>query len=208
MDKRRKHIAILVSGGGTNLQAIIDAVECGKINGDIKLVVSNRKAAYGLERAKNHNIKSLYIRGDGEYSKSYDKKLEEALDKEEVDLIVLAGYLKMISDSLIKKYENRIINIHPSLIPSFCGEGFYGIRVHEKVIEYGVKVSGATTHFVNEVPDGGPIIAQKTVIVDDSDTKENLQKKVLEVEHKILVESVRDFCDDKLEVVGRKVIKR
>lgn len=202
-----KNIAVFVSGGGTNFQSIIDNVESGKINGKIKFVLSNRKNAYGLERGKKHGIKTYYLRGDNISVEEYDKKLLELLRKEEIDLIVLAGFLKILGKEICKEYKNKIINIHPSLIPSFSGDGFYGIKVHEKALEYGVKVSGATTHFVNEKADRGPIILQKPVEVKDEDTPEDLQKRVLKVEHEILVESVRLFCDDLLKVEGRKVIR-
>jgi phosphoribosylglycinamide formyltransferase-1 len=203
-----KKIAVLVSGGGTNLQAIIDAVNEGKIKAEISAVISNRKDAYGLERAKKVGIEALYIQGNKISVDEYDKKLIAELEKRNVDLIVMAGFLKIMGKDFIEHYKNRIVNIHPSLIPSFCGEGFYGIKVHEAAINYGVKVSGATTHFVNEEPDGGPIIMQESVEVDANDTAEDLQKKVLEIEHRILPETIKLFCEDKIEVDGRKVFLR
>lgn len=204
MHKDIKNIAVLISGGGTNLQALIDSIQEGNINGEIKLVISNKKDAYGLERAKFAGIKSLYLSAKGLTNEEYDEKILELLENEDIDLIVLAGYLKILSKNLISKYRNRIINIHPSLIPSFCGDGFYGIGVHEKALEYGVKITGATTHFVTEETDGGPIILQKSVPVRDADTAEDLQKRVLSVEYDILVESVKLFCEDKIEVIGRR----
>lgn len=207
MGRDLKNIAVLISGGGTNLQSLIDAIESGNINGKISIIISNRKDAYGLTRGENHNIKSIYLSGIGISQEEYDEKLLEILEKEEVDLVVLAGFLKILGSKFIQAYENKIINIHPSLIPSFCGDGFYGLKVHEKALEYGVKVSGATTHFVNEVADAGPIIMQGCVEVLDNDTPEDLQKRILKIEHSILVESVKLFCDDKLEVIGRKVFR-
>jgi phosphoribosylglycinamide formyltransferase-1 len=207
MRRDLKNIAVLISGGGTNLQSLIDAIESGNINGKISIIISNRKDAYGLTRGENHNIKSIYLSGIGISQEEYDEKLLEILEKEEVDLVVLAGFLKILGSKFIQAYENKIINIHPSLIPSFCGDGYYGLKVHEKALEYGVKVSGATTHFVNEVADAGPIIMQSCVEVLDNDTPEDLQKRILKIEHSILVESVKLFCDDKLEVIGRKVFR-
>lgn len=208
MCRNLKRFAVLVSGGGTNLQALIDGVESGKINGNLALVISNRKNAFGLERGKRHNIKSLYLRGDNIVVEEFDKRLIDILDENKIDFVVLAGFLKILGKDFIKAYENKIINIHPSLIPSFCGQGYYGLKVHEEAIKYGVKVSGATTHFVSEEADAGPIIRQVSVEVSSDDSPEDLQKKVLEVEHQILVATVSDFCDDKLEVQGRIVKMR
>lgn len=207
MGRDLKNIAVLISGGGTNLQAIIDAVESGEINGKISLIISNRKDAYGLERGKNHNIKTLYLSGKGISQKEYDEKLIEILEEEKADLVVLAGFLKILGRNFIKIYENKIINVHPSLIPSFCGEGYYGMRVHEAAIDYGVKISGATTHFVNEKADAGPIIMQGVVEVLEEDSPKDLQVRILEIEHRILVESVKLFCEDSLRVEGRKVFR-
>lgn len=207
MGRDLKNIAVLISGGGTNLQSIIDGTESGEINGKISVIISNRKDAYGLTRGENHDIKSIYLPGVGISQEEYDEKLLKILEAEEIDLIVLAGFLKILGNKFIRAYENKIINIHPSLIPSFCGDGFYGLKVHEKALEYGVKVSGATTHFVNEVADAGPIIMQASVEVLDDDTPEELQNRILKIEHGILVESVKLFCDDKLEVIGRKVFR-
>lgn len=200
-----KNIAVFVSGGGTNLQAIIDACEAGEINGEIKFVLSNRKNAYGLERAKKHNIEPIYIQGNNKTQGEFDREVIKLLEEYDIDLIVLAGFLMIIGEELVGKYKNRIINIHPSLIPSFCGDGYYGLIVHEKALEYGVKVSGATTHFVDEEADTGPIILQEAVEVKDGDSPEDLQKRILEVEHRILVESVKLFCEDKLNINGRIV---
>lgn len=192
------NIAVLISGSGTNLQAIIDAVSNNEINGKISLVVSNRKNAYGLVRASNANIKNMVIRNE--------EKLITVLKDYNIDLIVLAGYLAIISDKLIDLYENKIINIHPSLIPSFCGEGFYGIHVHEHVFERGVKVSGATVHFVSSVVDGGPIILQEAIDISECSSPEEIQLKILNnVEHKLLVKAVKLVCDNKLIIENGKV---
>ena len=207
MCKDLKNIAVLVSGGGTNLQALIEGTEKNLINGKISVVISNRKNAYGLERAKLHNIESIYIRGDNISVEEFDEKLIKELKSRNIDLVVLAGFLKILGRDFIKTFENKIINIHPSLIPSFCGDGFFGIKVHEKALEYGVKISGATTHFVSEIPDEGPIIMQKSLEVFDEDTPESLQRRILNIEHEILVESIREFCNDNLKVIGR-IVKR
>ena len=192
-----KNIAVLVSGGGTNLQSIIDAVEAGKINGQIKLVISNKEGAYGLERAKKHNIRAVFEKDE--------QAIIDIMKENEIDLVVLAGFLKILSPNFTKAFENRIINIHPSLIPSFCGKGYYGLKVHEAAIEYGGKVSGATVHFVDENADTGPIIRQDTVEVFAGDSPQDLQQRVLKIEHKILSQVVADYCDDKIRVVGRRV---
>ena len=192
-----KNIAVLVSGGGTNLQSIIDAVEAGRINGQIKLVISNKEGAYGLERAKNHNIRAVFEKDE--------QAIIDIMKESQIDLVVLAGFLKILSPNFTKAFENRIINIHPSLIPSFCGKGYYGLRVHEAAVEYGVKVSGATVHFVDENADTGPIIRQETVEVLPEDSPQDRQQRVLKIEHRILSHVVADYCDDKIRVVGRKV---
>ncbi|WP_456096157.1 phosphoribosylglycinamide formyltransferase [Peptostreptococcus sp.] len=192
-----KNIAVLVSGGGTNLQSLIDAVEAGRINGQIKLVISNKEGAYGLERAKNHNIRAVFEKDE--------QAIIDIMKESQIDLVVLAGFLKILGPNFTKAFENRIINIHPSLIPSFCGKGYYGLRVHEAAVEYGVKVSGATVHFVDENADTGPIIRQETVEVLPEDSPQDLQQRVLKIEHRILSQVVADYCDDKIRVVGRKV---
>lgn len=191
-------IAVFVSGGGTNLQSLIDAVERKEINGEIKLVISNRMKAYGLERARLHNIKAECIKDQN--------IIIQRLKEEEIDLIVLAGYLAIISEELVSLYKDRIINIHPSLIPSFCGPGMYGIHVHEKAFERGVKVSGATVHFVNEEVDGGPIILQRAIDISDCKSPEEIQEKILlNIEHKLLPEAVKLYCDNKIKVINGKV---
>ncbi len=176
------NIAVLVSGGGTNLQALIDAEKSGIIkSGKIKLVVSNKADAYALKRADDNGIDSVVItRKACGSQEAMEQKIMETLEKNNIDLIVLAGFMSILTEKFTGKYDHRIINIHPSLIPSFCGAGFYGLRVHEAALEKGVKVTGATVHFVNEIPDGGEIIMQKAVSVADDDTPETLQKKVME----------------------------
>lgn len=190
-------IAVFISGGGSNLQALIDR---HFTNGEIVLVISSKESAYGLNRAKDANIESLCIKDQSE--------ILNKLKEEKIDLIVLAGYLSIISEDIIREYENRIINIHPSLIPSFCGKGYYGLRVHEAAFKRGVKVSGATVHFVNGVVDGGPIIIQKAIDVSCAQSPEMMQKMVLDIEHEILPRAVELYCDNKLEIIdGRVVIK-
>ena len=179
---KKTNIAVLVSGGGTNLQALMDAEKAGIIkSGTIKLVVSNNKDAYALTRAKNNNIETrVVLRRDYETSRDFEAALMGVLKDAEIDMIVLAGFMSILSPEFISEYRDRMINVHPSLIPAFCGKGYYGIHVHEKALEYGVKVTGATVHFVNEIPDGGKIILQKAVEVQEGDTPEILQRRVME----------------------------
>ena len=176
----KTRIAVLVSGGGTNLQALIDAESKGIIkSGEIVLVISNKKDAYALERAKNNGIKAeVVLKDNGQ--EDFESKIIALLDDNKIDLIVLAGFLSILSANFTRRYDKRIINVHPSLIPSFCGAGFYGLKVHEAALSYGVKVTGATVHFVNEVPDGGEIIMQKAVYIQDGDDAKTLQKRVME----------------------------
>lgn len=182
MESRKAKIAVLVSGGGTNLQAIIDAEKNSVIkSGTVSLVISNNRDAYALERAKKAGIDTLtVIKKECANAEEFEEKIINALDSNGIDLIVLAGFMSILSEKFTSHYEKRIINVHPSLIPSFCGEGFYGLHVHEAALEKGVKVTGATVHFVNEIPDGGEIIMQKAVSVHDGDTPEILQKRVME----------------------------
>lgn len=199
-------IAVLISGGGTNLQALIHAIAGGAIDGEITLVVSNKKDAYGLVRAQKHGIETLVLeKSTYGFSEGRDAALLEALKKRNIDLIVLAGYLAIVPSMIIEKYKNRIINIHPSLIPSFCGNGYYGEKVHEAALERGVKVTGATVHFVNEVTDGGPIILQETVAIDFEDDAKRIQQKVLKIEHRLLPQAVKLYAAGKLEVVENRV---
>lgn len=204
-----KNIVVLVSGGGTNLQALIDAEKEGIIrSGKITCVVSSNPNAYALERAKNNNIETAVIRRkDYEDFDSYDEALTNLLKSKNADLVVLAGFMTILGHKVISAFENKMINIHPALIPSFCGEGFYGLKVHEEALKKGVKVSGATTHFVTEECDGGPIIMQRTVEVKNNDTPEVLQRRIMEnVEWKILPLSVELFCSDKIKVENNKTI--
>ena len=202
-----KNIVVLVSGGGTNLQALIDAQGRGELkNGKITCVISSNPNAYALESAKNNGIDTEVIRSkDFAEFNDYDTALTELLQSKNADVVVLAGFMTILGKKVIGAFENRIINIHPALIPSFCGEGYYGLKVHEEALKKGVKVTGATAHFVNEVCDGGPIIIQKAVEVKTGDTPEILQKRVMEqAEWKILPKAVSLFCEDKIKVIGNK----
>ena len=195
-------IAVLVSGGGTNLQALIDAERSGIIHsGEITLVISNNQNAYALTRAEKAGIKALYIsKKELNTQEAFETALMQSLEENEIDLIVLAGFMSILSERFTARFDHRIINIHPSLIPSFCGQGFYGLRVHEAALTKGVKVTGATVHFVNEIPDGGEIIAQKAVEILDGDTPEVLQKRVMEqAEWIILPQSVEKIAKQILD---------
>ena len=205
------NIAVLVSGGGTNLQALIDAQQAGKIeNGRIALVVSSNPNAYALDRAAKADIPTAVLRRkDFGTADSYAGALDTLLREKGIGLIVLAGFMTVLPDSFCRLYENRIINVHPSLIPSFCGEGYYGLRVHEAALAKGVKVTGATVHFVSEVVDGGAIIAQKAVEVEEGDTPEVLQRRVMEQAERILLpQAVSDFCAGRLTVRGAWVARK
>ncbi|MBR0541554.1 MAG: phosphoribosylglycinamide formyltransferase [Clostridia bacterium] len=182
MSQNKAKIAVLVSGGGTNLQALIDAQKSGILkSGEIILVISNKADAYALERAKKNGIETLVINNKAYSTRTeFEAKLIEAIDSRKIDIIVLAGFMCILTEGFTSHYPKRIINVHPSLIPSFCGDGFYGLRVHRAALDYGVKVTGATVHFVNEIPDGGEIIMQKAVEIKDGDTPEILQKRVME----------------------------
>lgn len=192
-----KRIGVLVSGGGTNLQALIDAEKSGVLkSGKIVCVVSNKSGAYALERAKAAGIDShVILKKDYETSAEFDRALRDCMQAAEVDIVVLAGFLSILGSDFIDAYRDRIVNIHPSLIPSFCGDGFYGLKVHEAALDYGVKVTGATVHLVNEITDGGRILMQKAVYINDDDTPETLQRRVMEeAEWKILPEAVEKLC--------------
>ncbi len=177
----KTRIAVLVSGGGTNLQAIIDAQNSGIIqNGEIAVVIASNAEAYALERAEIAGIPGVVVKRKGASQSEFEQGIINVLDEYNIDLIVLAGFMCILSENFTGRYPERILNVHPSLIPSFCGKGFYGLHVHEAALEYGVKVTGATVHFVNEIPDGGRIIAQKAVVIEEGDTPEVLQKRVME----------------------------
>lgn len=198
-------IGVLVSGGGSNLQSLIDSIKEGYISGEITVVISDRRDAYGIERAKKAGIASAVFDRNSMGCEELNASILRLLKKHDVELVVLAGYLSILSGEIIEKYRNMIINIHPSLIPSFCGPGFYGIKVHRAVLEYGVKVSGCTVHFVDCGTDTGPIIFQKAVEVMEGDTPEVLQKRILEHEHRLLPEAVRLICSGNVKVCGRMV---
>ena len=205
----KKNIVVLVSGGGTNLQALIDAQKCGELgNGEITCVISSKEGAYALTRATENNIKTrTLIRKDYVDIASYSKAMRDALIEEKADLIVYAGFMTILDENVCDAFPNRMINVHPALIPSFCGKGFYGLHVHEEALKKGVKVSGATVHFVTAECDAGPIILQKAVEVLENDTPETLQKRIMEnAEWKILPEAVKLFCDDKITVENGKTI--
>ena len=202
MQEKQTNIAVLVSGGGTNLQALIDAEKRSELgNGKITLVIASKPNVYALERAKNNSIDSIVL-ARNEYANiaDYSKKLADTLEDANIDLVVLAGFLTIIDEQVYERFPNRILNVHPALIPSFCGKGYYGLRVHEAALEYGVKVTGATVHFVNEIPDGGRIILQKSVSIKKGDTPEVLQRRVMEqAEWRILPRA----C----ELVSRELLK-
>ena len=199
MTKKIARIAVLVSGGGTNLQALIDAEKRGVIkNGEIVLVVSSNSQAFAVERAKREGIPfSIISKKDCGGQEIFEKKLISEIEKNNIDIIVLAGFMCILSPEFTRRFEKRIINVHPSLIPSFCGKGFYGLKVHEAALKKGIKVTGATVHFVNEIPDGGEIIMQKAVNVREKDTPEKLQKRVMRLaEWKILPAAVEKVCSE------------
>ena len=203
-----KKIAVLVSGGGTNLQALIDAQHRGGIvNGEIALVVSSSPTAYALERAAKAGIDTIVV-NKADYTDRHEmtRMLVAQLQERSIDLVVFAGFMYILTEEITQAFPNRIMNVHPALIPSFCGEGYYGLHVHEKALEYGVKLSGATVHFVSEECDGGPIILQKAVPVEEGDTPETLQRRIMEqAEWDILPKAVSLFCQDRLHVEGRIV---
>jgi phosphoribosylglycinamide formyltransferase-1 len=204
----KKRIAVLVSGGGTNLQALIDSQKSGMFgDSEISLVVASKDGVYSLERAKNNNISSkVLVRKEYDSIKEYSKALTDTLVEEKIDLVVLAGFLTIFDEQVYEAFPNRIINVHPALIPSFCGKGYYGLHVHEAALAKGVKVSGATVHIVTPECDAGPIILQKAVEVKEDDTPETLQKRIMEeAEWKILPEAVKLFCEDRLTVKDNKV---
>ena len=208
MKEQIKKIAVLVSGGGTNLQALIDAEARGELGcGKITLVIASKPDVYALERAKNHGIASKVLaRKEYDSIAAYSKALTDALLAAEVDLVVLAGFLTIIDEQVYQAFPNRILNVHPALIPSFCGKGYYGLHVHEAALAKGVKVSGATVHIVTPECDAGPIVLQKAVEVKDDDTPETLQKRIMEeAEWKILPAAVKLFCEDRITVEDNRV---
>ena len=197
----KKRIAVLVSGGGTNLQALLDAEEAGKIpHGEIALVISNNPNAYALERARLSGVPGAVItKKECGSQEAFEAQIQAVLERNGTDLIILAGFMCILSENFTSKWPKRILNVHPSLIPSFCGEGFYGLRVHEAALSYGVKVTGATVHFVNEIPDGGEIIAQKAVYIEKGDTPEILQKRVMEQAEWILLPQATEMVCASME---------
>lgn len=203
---RIKNIAVFVSGGGSNLQAILDGIDAGEIDAKISAVISSNRSAYAIERAKSKGIPvEIICRKDYPDQAAFDNANLKALCACGAQGVVLAGYLSILGKPVIEEYKNRIINIHPALIPSFCGKGFYGLYVHEAALAYGVKVTGATVHFVDEGTDTGPIILQEAVCVQEDDTPETLQKRVMQVEHKLIRKAVALLAAGKLSIDGRKV---
>ncbi len=203
---QKVRIAVLASGSGTNFQALIDEIKANNINAELVLVLSDRAGAYAIDRAKGYGIRTEIVDRQG-YSNREDfcKAMLEELSVVGAELVVLAGFLSILASSFVKAYEGRIINVHPSLIPAFCGSGFYGDRVHKAVIEYGVKLTGATVHFVDEGTDSGPIILQAAVEVEEDDTPSTLGAKVLKHEHRLLPAAVKLYCDGRLKLEGRRV---
>lgn len=199
-------IGVLISGSGTNLQSLLDACRAGEIDGEVVLVISNRASAYGLERAEAAGISAIHLSAKAFSSaEDYDRELLKRLKEAEVDLVVLAGYLRVLTPEFVSAFENKMMNIHPSLIPSFCGDGYYGIKVHEAAVRRGVKLSGATVHFVDNGTDTGPIILQEAVAVEAQETAESLQQKILQIEHRLLPRAVALFCEGKLQMSEGRV---
>jgi phosphoribosylglycinamide formyltransferase-1 len=200
-------LGVLVSGSGTNLQSIIDSIESGYLQAEVVVVISSKEGAYALERAKRHNIPAYAVeRRNFDSQEKYEDEIIELLKKHRVELVVLAGFVKVLSPHFVRAFPNRIMNIHPALIPSFCGKGFYGKKVHEAVINYGAKITGVTVHFVDEGTDTGPIILQKAVPVEDDDTPETLAARVLEEEHRVYPEAIKLYSEGRLEIRGRRVL--
>jgi len=203
---KKLNLAVLASGGGTNLQAIIDAIEKGELSAEIKIVISNNSKAFALERARKHNIQALHLsRKQFATSEEFDDKLLAVLKENQINMILLAGYMKILSPIIIRTYRNRILNIHPALLPHFGGPGMYGIHVHEAVIKSGVKISGVTVHIVDEIYDHGAIVMQKAVEVKDDDTPESLAERVLKVEHQTYKEAIQLFAEDRIEIKDNRV---
>lgn len=202
---KKIRVAVLASGGGTNLQSIIDASESDKIDAEVVLVISNVENAYALERAKKHGIDAIFIPDKKKKRREHEKEIAEVIDRYNIDLIVLAGYLKMFTPFFIRRYYGKIINIHPALLPLFSGKGMYGLKVHQAALDHGVKVSGCSVHFVDESIDGGPIIVQKAVEVEEDDTAETLAERILEEEHKLLPKAIQLFAEGRSKIEGRRV---
>ena len=202
---KKLNLAVLCSGGGTNLQALIDAIERGELLAEIKIVISNNSKAFALERAKNHNIPALHL-SHKQFTtpEEFDQRLLEVLKENQIDMVVLAGYMKILSPVIIRAYKNRILNIHPALLPHFGGPGMYGIHVHEAVIKSGVKITGVTVHIVDEVYDHGAIVIQKPVEVKDDDTPETLAERVLKIEHQTYKEAIQLFAESRVEVIDNR----
>jgi phosphoribosylglycinamide formyltransferase-1 len=198
---RKLNLAVLCSGGGTNLQSLIDATEKGELSAEIKIVISNNSNAFALERARKHNIPALHL-SHKQFTtpEEFDKRLLEVLNENQIEMIILAGYMKMLSPAIIRAYKNRILNIHPALLPHFGGPGMYGIHVHEAVIKSGVKITGVTVHIVDEVYDHGAIVMQKPVEVKDEDTPEILAERVLKVEHDTYKKAIQLFAEGRIEI--------
>jgi len=202
---KKINLAVLASGGGSNLQAIIDNIEAGRLNAQIKAVISNNSKAFCLERAKKHSIPAIHLSHKMfDTPDEFDAKFLSILKENEVDLIILAGYMKMLSPEVIRTYKNKILNIHPALLPHFGGKGMYGIHVHEAVLNSGMKVSGVTVHIVDEIYDHGAIILQRCVPVEDDDTPESLAERVLKVEHQLYSQAIQLFAQDKIEIRDNK----
>jgi len=200
------NLGVLVSGRGTNLQAVIDSIQKGNLQAEVCVVISNKRDAYALKRAEKHGIPHYCVlRRDYKTQKDFESDMVNLLKKHNVELVVLAGFMTILSPYFVNEFKNKIINVHPSLIPAFCGKGFYGERVHKAVIDYGVKITGATVHFVDEGTDTGPIILQQAVPVLDDDTVESLAARVLEVEHRLLPKAINLFARGKLKIEGRRV---
>lgn len=203
--KKKTRIGVLISGSGTNLQALIDEIEKGTIPAEISVVISNRSKAYGLQRAARHGIQAIFLsRKAAGGTQEFNRRIVRELKDRDIDLVVLAGYMSILTPFVVQNFPNRIINIHPALIPSFCGKGYYGINVHQAVLDYGAKVSGATVHFVDQGTDTGAIILQQATQVHNTDTPETLQQRILKIEHKLLPQAVRLFCQNKLKVMQSK----
>ena len=201
---RRIRIGVLASGGGTNLQAIIDACERGEIDGDVVVVVSNVPEAYALERARKHGIDAFAFPHKGVTREQHEQDVIDCLEQHQVDLVCLAGYLRMMTPLIIRKFAGRMMNTHPALLPAFGGKGMHGLNVHQAVLDYGCKVSGCTIHFVTEEVDGGQIILQKSVPVSEDDTAETLQERILKEEHKLFPRAIQLFAQEKLKLEGRR----